>query len=217
MDAIKDVAQTGNEAPVTDLLGEVLPILRSPRADTADPRLHLITRAEYHQMGKTGLFTPENRVELIEGVVVTMAPIGLWHVVALRYLTKQIILQVQEKADVDVQGAVILDDSEPQPDLVVIKAGVTGKAEAKDILLIIEVSDTTLRYDKEVKALLYAAKNIPEYWIIDHANDQIIQFLEPKDGRYKITRLWSRGETIKSTVEPILTIAVDPILGDKNS
>jgi Uma2 family endonuclease len=168
-------------------------------------------------MGKNHVFAPDNRVELIEGVIVTMAPIGLWHIITLRVLNEEIVLQLQRRAQVDVQGAVILDDSEPQPDLVVIKAGVTGKAEAKDILLIVEVSDTTLRYDKEVKALLYAAKNIPEYWIIDHANDQIIQFLEPKDGRYKVTRLWSRGETIKSTIEPILTIPVDPILGDKNS
>lgn len=202
------------EETEVDLLTEVLAVLGMPGKD-AVPKPRLITREQYHKMAEAGVFGLGERVELIEGIIVEMAAIGVWHIVTLRVLTQEIVLQLQRRAQIDVQGAIILDASEPQPDLVIVKAGLPGKAEAKDILLVIEVSDTTLRYDQRVKALLYARKNIPEYWIIDHDGDQIIQHTVPKKGKYTKIGNLKRGEAIASTVQPAITLDVAAVLGTK--
>jgi Uma2 family endonuclease len=177
-----------------------------------EPRL--FTRAEYHAMAKAGILGDDERVELIEGVIVQMAPIGDWHSGTVRRLNKHAGKHLGDAADVDVQNAIVLARSEPEPDLVIVKPNLPGKPEAKDISLVIEVSETTLRIDRNVKAVIYAAAGIPEYWIVDHPNDQIIQYTVPKEGKYEQQRLWKRGDTISSTVPPTLTLPVDLILGD---
>jgi Uma2 family endonuclease len=177
--------------------------------------LRLFTREEYHAMAKAGILRPDERVELIEGVIVNkMSPIGLWHTMVVRTLITEIVGRLAKQVQIDVQGAIVILNSEPQPDLVMFKFGLKRKPLAEDILLVIEVSDSTASEDKNVKASLYARAGIVEYWIVERAQDRIIQYLEPKDGEYRKIRTWTRGETISTTTQPTFTVAVDVVLGD---
>jgi Uma2 family endonuclease len=212
MDVIKNPVETQEDDPVFDALLDVLHETRKEKVGA--PKLRRFTREEYYKMAEVGIIEPGERVELIAGVIVNMAALGNWHIFTVRILNEEIVLQLQRRAQVDVQGAVVFDDGEPQPDLLVIKAGLPGKAEARDVLLVIEVSDTTLRDDQRVKAVLYAQKGIPEYWIVDRQGDQIIQYTEPKNAKYTKSRHWKRGETITSTVPPIITLDVTTVLGN---
>jgi Uma2 family endonuclease len=135
-------------------------------------RLHRITVDEFYRMAEVGLLAPDARVELIEGVIIDMAPIGTFHAVAVDRLVKLLIPAVGERAVVRVQGPVTLSrDSEPLPDIALLKVLPRGYTEAHpsgaDTLLAIEVSDTTLRYDRNIKLPLYARHGVHEVWIAD--------------------------------------------------
>jgi Uma2 family endonuclease len=135
-------------------------------------RLHRITVDEYHRMAEVGLLAPDARVELIEGVIIDMAPIGIFHAVVVDRLNKLLVPAVGDQAVVRVQGPVRLSrESEPLPDIALLKAlpgGYTaGHPQGADTLLAIEVSDTTLRYDRNIKLPLYARHGVHEVWIAD--------------------------------------------------
>jgi Uma2 family endonuclease len=153
------------------------------------PRPHRITVEEYYRMAEVGLLAPDARVELIEGEIIDMAPIGDRHVAIVNSLARRLILAVEGHALASVQGSVRLSfRSEPQPDLAVLRLrddeyrkGLPGPA---DILLIIEVSDTTLRYDRDVKSKFYARHCVPELWVVDLVHEQLLVFRDPRDGEY---------------------------------
>jgi Uma2 family endonuclease len=154
-----------------------------------EPRKHLITVDEYYRMAEVGLLAPDARVELIEGEIIDMAPIGPGHGGVVDYLSEQFIRAVQGKAIVRTQGAILLDRrSMPQPDLALLapsKDYYRRKHPAPaDILLVIEVSDTTLRYDRNRKLPLYARHGIPEAWIVDLQQNEVHFFRSPRDGQY---------------------------------
>jgi len=136
---------------------------------------HRITVDEYHRMGELGLFAPDARVELIEGEIIDMAPIGMAHASACDWLNKRLVLATQDRAIVRCQGPVDLSRwSEPVPDFAVLAPRMSWYADAHpvgpDTLLVIEVSDSTLRYDRKIKAPLYARHRVPEVWIVDIAH-----------------------------------------------
>lgn len=154
------------------------------------PRRHLITVDEYHRMAEVGLFAPDARVELIDGEIIDMAPIGIDHSSVVGQLEDLMHDVVGKRAYVQTQGVVRLDRrSEPQPDIAVLIRRDDYYRHAHpapaDVLLIIEVSDSTLRYDREVKVPLYARHGIPEVWIVDLQNAQLHQYRSVQDGRYE--------------------------------
>ena len=141
-------------------------------------------------MAEVGLLAPDARVELIEGEIIDMAPMGIHHTSVVDRLTRWLTSAVLEgEAIVRVQGSIRLSGfTEPQPDILVLKPSEdfywSRFATGDDTLLVIEVSDSTFRYDRKVKVPLYARYGIPEYWIVEIGKAQVHFFRSLVDGRY---------------------------------
>src|SRR5690242_9652154 len=153
------------------------------------PRRHRITVEEYHRMGEVGLLAPDARVELIDGEIIDMPPIGNPHMAAVDHLYELLRDAVGNRAIVRCQGAVQLGDmSEPQPDFVLLLRREDfysrRRANADDTLLTIEVSETTLSYDRGRKMALYARHNVPELWVIDIPNARLHLYRKPSGNQY---------------------------------
>jgi Uma2 family endonuclease len=139
---------------------------------------HQITVDEYHRMAEIGLLNEDSRVELIEGEIVDMAPIGMSHNGTVNRLNHWLVTAVGKQAIVQIQGSFRLSNiTEPQPDVILLRPRedfYTSKfAAGEDTLLVVEVSDTTLRYDRNVKVPLYGRHGIPEVWIVDLENGRL--------------------------------------------
>ena len=155
----------------------------------AQPR-HRWTVAEYHRMAEVGLLHEDSRVELIDGEIIEMAPIGSEHAGHNNYLMSCLAHRLYGKAVVAGQNPVILGGyEEPQPDIALLRWRNdyyrTAHPHAEDVLLIIEISDSTLRYDHDVKIPLYAKNGIPEVWLLDIQNRQLEIQREPINGVYR--------------------------------
>ncbi len=153
------------------------------------PRPHRLTVDEYYRMAEVGLLSPDDRTELIEGEIVDMPPIGSRHAAAVALLAKRMIRALGDSADARAQSPVrFLPRSEPQPDIALVKyrSDAYRKAHptASDTLLLIEVSDSTLRYDLEVKARLYATHGVLEYWVVDLVNRRVVRHRAPSGAQY---------------------------------
>jgi len=139
---------------------------------TTGSRPHLFTVADYHRMTEAGLFHENPRVELIQGQIIDMAAIGSPHFGMVNRLTRLLVPLVRAHGLVSVQNPVRLDPgSEPQPDIAILKPRAddyeTGVPGPDDVLLPIEVADTSLDFDRDVKVPLYAQSGIAEYWIVN--------------------------------------------------
>lgn len=150
---------------------------------------HRLTVAEYHRMAETGLLAPDARVELIEGAIVDMAPIGSRHGAKTSYLDRVLSRAAGDSAIVRVQLPINLGNmSEPQPDLALVKPRQDfyeqDNPSAADTLLIIEVSQTSLRFDHRVKVPLYASHGVPEVWLLDLQGGRLHCFRSPLPGGY---------------------------------
>ncbi len=160
-----------------------------PVAVTEIPRRHRLTVGQYHRMGEAGIFAPDARVELIEGEVIDMAPIGSRPAGTVSYLVHRFVLAAGPKACVSCQNPIILDAyNEPQPDLSLLKPRPdfyrSSHPRPADVLLAVEVAETTLTYDRDIKLPLYARAGIPEVWIIDLATPVLLIHRAPVADRY---------------------------------
>lgn len=154
-----------------------------------EPRRHRLSIDDYHRMGEAGLFAPDARVQLIDGEITDMPPIGPSHAGIVDRLTRLLVVTAGERGIVRVQGPVrLFDHSEPEPDLALLRPQddfyTEAAARADDVLLLIEVADSTLRFDLDVKAPLYARAGIPELWIVDIRGARLLRFASPADGRW---------------------------------
>lgn len=150
----------------------------------------LFTREEYHRMGEVGILKPTDRVELIRGEIVEMSPIGRRHYAFVNNLTQVLVVRLAGRAIVAVQGPIALsDDTEPEPDLAIIRRRAVPykerEAYADDALLLIEVAESSLAYDRTTKLRLYAEAGIPEYWVVDCTAESIEVHRTPEAGRYR--------------------------------
>jgi Uma2 family endonuclease len=157
------------------------------------PRRHRITVDEYYRMAEIGVLAPDARVELIEGEIIDMPAIGSEHGSVVDQLNQLLVRAVGDRAIVRVQGAVRLSRiTEPQPDITLLKPRADFYRHEQptgcDTLLVIEVSESTLRYDSTIKAPLYARLGVPEVWIVDLQHDRLLIFESPVDGRYTSER-----------------------------
>lgn len=164
---------------------------------------------DYAKMLQSGILQRHERVELIDGEVRCMSPIGTRHYAMVNYLTRQLVQMVGEAGIVSVQNPVHLNDfTEPEPDMVVMRPRPNFYADSKiaatDILLLIEVSDSSLRYDKDEKLPRFAAAGIAEVWIVDISESDytIEQYSAPHAGHYSLMRIYTIGETIVSVSLP---------------
>ena len=166
---------------------------------------------DYYRMGEAGILHEDDRVELIEGEIVEIAPIGSRHLTCVNQLTRLLVRGVGDAAIVSVQNPVRLDEhTEPQPDLAVLR--VRDYRESlpmpEDVLLLIEVSDTTLAYDRGVKLPLYARAGIREVWIAD-----LVGATDPSGDGYQHVERARHEETLESVALPGLALRVNTVLG----
>lgn len=148
----------------------------------ATPRRRL-TVDEYHRMGEAGILTDDDRVELIEGELVAMAPIGSEHIATTNLLTRLLVLAVGDRGIVSVGNPVRLTrHSEPQPDFAVLKLRNDYRRtlpRPEDTMLAVEVANTSLDYDRKVKLALYARSGIPEVWIVNLSAGEVEVYRSP--------------------------------------
>lgn len=151
---------------------------------------HRLTVEDYHRMGEMGLLAPDARTELINGEIIDMTPPGSRHSAIVTYLTHALTAAVGNAALVSVRSPLRLNRmNEPQPDLQILRKRddfyVKALPAGPDVLLAIEVSDSTLRYDRQIKLPLYAAHGIGEFWLIDLNAKQMTCCRKPRDHRYE--------------------------------
>lgn len=173
---------------------------------------------EYHNFIEQGVFKPEERIELWEGEFIEMSPIGKRHAGVVAALTAFLNHLFFREFVVWAQNPILLNDfSEPQPDVCLLKRRDdfyrTESATAKDVLLAMEVSDTTVKYDRDIKFPRYAENGIEESWLIDLENDRVEIHTQPTKNGYKLVKILHRGDIAESTVFAEIKIAVDDILG----
>lgn len=177
------------------------------------------TIKEYYQMAEAGILTEGDRVELIEGEVVEMMPIGVRHAGTVNRLASALWGALRDQAVVSVQNPVRITalNSEPQPDVAVLKTRpdfyTSAHPEPEDVLLLVEVMDTTAGYDRGVKAPLYARAGILEVWLVDLATDTVEVFRHPAGDRYSDARSLRRGDQVTISAFPGVTLTVADILG----
>lgn len=162
---------------------------------------HKLSIEDFHQMGRVGILREGSRVELIDGELIDMAPIGSLHASVVSTLSMFFARQVGELAIVSTQNPVSLPpESEPQPDLALLKPCSDRYRDALptagDVLLVIEVAQTTADYEREIKLPLYARHAIPEFWLIDLNSGTIEVYREPSAKGYRKLLRPDRGETI---------------------
>ena len=176
-----------------------------------------ITVEQYQRMGEAGIIGPNERVELIDGELVEMSPVGPPHAMTVWRWMRALTLSVSNDGFVWVQNPVVTDDhSEPQPDLAVLRAKPEEYWEAlprpEDTLLVVEVSDSSLAYDRRTKARLYARSGIPQLVITDLVHNRVESHTDPGPDGYRTVRTLRRGDSLALASFPGRTIPLSSIL-----
>jgi Uma2 family endonuclease len=169
---------------------------------------HRLSVQDYHRLGEAGVLGHDDRVELLEGQLVDMSPIGPRHALAVDALNRLLMRAVGESAWVRVQNPVALDDaSEPQPDIALVRPAWRGYPQSHpqpdDIFLLVEVADSSFEVDSGAKLELYARSGVREFWLVDLTTDTVLVHRNPSGGHYASV----------SRIEPSGTLAVQDLPG----
>lgn len=186
------------------------------------PARHLFDVDEWDRLGELGFFGEDDRVELVEGEIVDMSPIGGWHASCVNRLNRILVLQSGDQAIVQVQGPVRLSRrSEPQPDIALLRYRPDFYSSAKpgpgDLLLLVEVSDTTASYDLGRKAQLYSLHGVPEYWVVDQAAGCAHVFSGPGPEGFRSSTAVGPGTVLRPQLLPTVAVEVSLLLGDRRA
>jgi Uma2 family endonuclease len=178
----------------------------------------LFTVQEYHLMGEAGILGEDDRVELIEGEIVQMAAIGTPHATCVRRLIRQFRQLPEESAILDVQNPIQLTErTEPQPDVVLLQFRLdyyeTAHPMPSEVLLLVEVSDSTIDFDRDVKVPNYARSGIQEVWLWDLEVNCLEVYRFPTANGYTSIQKIERGEMVSPLAFPDFEVSVDFILG----
>ena len=173
---------------------------------------------EYHRMGEAGIFLRNEHVELIEGEILKKSPIGSRHVASVNRLHMQLSSLLRDRAIVSVHNPIVLNDfSEPEPDIALLKPRNDFYALAHprltDVLLVVEVADTSFEYDHDTKLPTYARSAVPEVWLAVIHAETVTAHTEPANGVYRTVRSYRRGDSVTPLHFPDLSIEVISILG----
>ncbi len=183
---------------------------------SALPNRKIFTVTEYHKMIDAGVFVGNSDYELIEWEIVKKITQGSYHVSCVNKLTMFFAPLLVGEAIVSVQNAVVIGNiSEPEPDLTVLKFRedyyASGKAEAEDVLLLIEVSDSTLKYDRGVKLRLYAEAEIAEVWIVNLPRQILEIHTKPSKGKFRLVKKYEKDQTVSPASLPKIKLKVSDI------
>ncbi len=178
----------------------------------------LFTADEYMRMAQAGILDEDERIELIRGEILTMAPIGPRHCAFVDALTYRLVTALGERAWVRVQGTVwLFSDTMPEPDLAVFRRSGRDYREAhptpRDMLLLIEVADSSLAYDRGRKAALYAEAGIPDYWVVDAEAEAVEIYREAETGRYRRSTRLTGDATVSPFAFPDVVLSLRDIFG----
>jgi Uma2 family endonuclease len=173
---------------------------------------------QYYRLAEAGVLQPDDRVELIEGEIIRMPPIGSPHAARVTRISYVLHEVFDRRAIISVQNPVRLNDySEPVPDAAVLKPREDFYAAhhptPEDVLLIVEVSDSTTFTDRNVKVPLYARAGIPEVWLVNLPKQAIEVYCEPAEGKYQKTATFNHGEVLTSPTVANLSLRVEEIIG----
>jgi Uma2 family endonuclease len=173
---------------------------------------------EFSRMAEAGLFLEQPRVELVDGEVIQMTPIGPRHGLCVAALVEWLVPRLGGRAVVFPQVSIRLGPrTECQPDLLVARLPRAAYRDRTpgpgDVLLLVEVSDTSLGYDQEIKVPLYAEAGIPDVWVVDLVNEAVNVHREPAGEGYRVVQQVGRGGTIAPAASPDLALSVDALLG----
>jgi Uma2 family endonuclease len=185
---------------------------------SAQPEKRTFNVDEYYRMARAGVLKPDDRVELIEGEIVKMSPIGSPHAACVSRLNSLLQSMLGRTAIISVQNPVRLNDfSEPVPDVTVLKRRKdfysSHHPRPSEVRLIIEVAETTLLYDRRIKVPLYARNSIPEVWLVNLPKKLIEEYFEVAGGRNRQLQKCKRDEKIESAALPGLSFNVSEIFG----
>ncbi len=171
-----------------------------------------LRRSEYDRLISIGAFDNE-RLELLFGMLVRMSPQGAAHFEAITRLYRVLLLAVGNRADVRSQGPLALsDDSEPEPDVMILPVGDYSKELPSRALLVVEVSASTLMDDRQLKGPLYAAAGVPEYWIVNLGERVVEVYAGPTASGYRERNDFGSNETISPAAFPDARVHIDDIL-----
>ena len=180
-------------------------------------RIRRITVAEYYRMGEAGIFGPEERVELLDGLLIAMPPGGPPHDYGVQRMTSAFYERFAGRAYISGQAAVTLDRwSEPEPDVMLCtlphEQYAVAHPKPSQVLLVVEVAASSLRYDAGMKLRAYARRGVREYWIVDVEHSHVDVYREPRGERYTKHERAGRGQSVAPTAFPDDAIAVNDIL-----
>jgi len=172
---------------------------------------------DYYRMAEVGILGPEDRVELIDGEIIWMSPIGDRHALCVNIANELFVLAFNRKAIVSVQNPIRLNNySEPQPDIVLRKTHPERQNKhprPEDTILVVEVSDTTFKYDSTFKLPRYAKAGVPEVWIEDLQRNRLLVYRNPSDNNYLNSLTLGRNDSVFVQAFPDSIFAVDKLLG----
>ena len=174
------------------------------------------TVEQYHRMGEVGILHENDRVELIDGELIRMAPIGSLHSGLVSRLNRLLVERTSGRAIVSPQNSVILSNvTEPQPDFSLLRWRsddyMSAVPVAADTLLVIEVADSSLHYDRDVKMRFYAESGVPEFWIVVARRRQLLVYREPTGSSYRSSQTLSAGETAICAALPEVRIGISEL------
>ena len=176
------------------------------------------TAEEFERMGEAGIFRQDARLELIDGEIFEMSPIGNAHAACVKFLNRVLSRLFGGTFIIGVQDPIRLNDfSEPQPDISLMRwrdddySG--GHPTPADVLLVIEVSDTTLEYDRQMKVPLYARAGIAEAWLVNIPEERMEIYSDPSGDSYRRAEVFARGSEARSHTIEGLSVSVGELLG----
>ena len=187
----------------------------APRAST--PLRRRFTVAEYYGIVNGGILAENDRVELLDGDLIAMPPIGDWHAASVNRLNNLMLPLLRQRAIMSVQNPARLDNiNEPIPDIMLLRWRddfySNGHPTPADVRLLIEVSDTSVDYDRNAKLTAYARAGIPEVWIVSRQDRRIEAYTEPAGGEYSNVQYVGHGESIAPGTLPDVVVEIDRVI-----
>ena len=182
---------------------------------SAQPQPFRFTVEEYYRLGEAGIFQPGDRVELLDGEILIMLPIGLRHVWAVTWITEWFNDRRRDRYAVSPGNPVFLHDySEPQPDIMLVpRAGKKlHKSCPKEVFLLVEVSESSLAFDLGRKGKAYAKAGVREYWIVNLEEDVLEVFREPEGEGYKVALRFGLDESVSPLAFEDVVVPVTQII-----
>jgi Uma2 family endonuclease len=182
---------------------------------SAEPQRRRFTVEEFQRMGEAGILAPEERVELIDGEVIQMTPVGARHNWSVIDLTEHLIRLTGDELQLAVQCSLQVGSEQLSPDFAMLRRG--GRRDRvpqpEDCVLLVEVAESSVSFDTRFKARKYASVDIPEYWVLDLPKDRVLVYRRPEGGSYRETMAHARGASFTSPALGGRTIQVADLLG----